>query len=266
MKITFIGGGSMGTAMLSSILNTGLCTAKDISISDISDDRRQHLAQRYGVNVTADNILAAQTGDIIILAIKPQNIMEVMSELNSHLLPAQLVVSIIAGVRINTLCLGLDHNLVVRVMPNTPAQIGEGISVWTATDEVTSEQKKQVGAILGSMGKEIYADNEQYLDMVTAVSGSGPAYIFFFIESLVDAAVKIGLPPDMAQQLALQTLLGSGHLIQQSDKSPAELRKMVTSPGGTTAQAMLKLEEGRFHDLMQEAVKAAYERAKQLGS
>ena len=266
MKVAFIGGGAMGEAMLSAILDNGLCAPEDISVSDISESRRQHLKQKYAVNVTARNTQAAKTGEIVILAIKPQNLIEVMSELNGHLQPAQLALSIIAGVRINTLCLGLDHNRVVRVMPNTPAQIGEGMSVWSATGEVSDEQKKQVSAILGAMGKEIYADNEQYLDMVTAVSGSGPAYVFLFVESLIDAAVEIGLPPDMAQELALQTLLGSVHLIQQSDKSPAELRKMVTSPGGTTEQALLKLEEGRFHDLMQEAVKAAYERAKQLGS
>jgi len=266
MKIAFIGGGSMGEAMLSAILDNGLCTAADISVSDISESRRQYLAQKYSVNVADSNTQAVKSGEIVILAIKPQNLIAVMSELSGHLQPAQLVLSIIAGARINTLCLGLDHNRVVRVMPNTPAQIGAGMSVWASTSEVTDEQKKQVGAILGAMGKEIYADNEQYMDMVTAVSGSGPAYVFLFVESLIDAAVEIGLPPDMAKELALQTLLGSVRLIEQSDRSPAELRKMVTSPGGTTEQALLKLEEGKFHALIQEAVKAAYERAKQLGS
>lgn len=265
MKIAFIGGGAMGEAMLSAILDNVLSTPPDISVSDISETRRQYLEQKYGVNVTASNRQAAQTGETVILAVKPQNLIEVMAELNGQLQPSQLVLSIIAGARINTLCLGLDHNRVVRVMPNTPAQIGEGMSVWTATAEVTDKQKKGVSSILGAMGKEIYIDNEHYMDMVTAVSGSGPAYTFLFVESLVDAAVEIGLPRDTAEELVLQTLLGSAHLIQKSGKSPAELRRMVTSPGGTTAEALLKLEEGGFHDLIKEAVIAAYHKAQRLG-
>ncbi len=265
MKIAFIGGGAMGEAMLSAILDKGLSTPQDISVSDISETRRQYLEQKYGVNVTASNRQATQTGETVILAVKPQNLVEVMTELNGHLQPPQLVLSIIAGARINTLCLGLDHNRVVRVMPNTPAQIGEGMSVWTATGEVTDEQKRGASSILGAMGKEIYVDNEQYMDMVTAVSGSGPAYTFLFVESLVDAAVETGLPRDTAEELVLQTLLGSVHLIQKSGKSPAELRRMVTSPGGTTAEALLKLEEGGFHDLIKEAVIAAYRKAQRLG-
>ncbi len=264
MKITFIGGGAMGEAMLSAILDKGLSKPQAISVSDINETRRQHLGQKYGVNVTASNRQAAQTGEVVILAIKPQNLVEVMAELSGQLKPTQLVLSIIAGARINTLCLGLDHVCVVRVMPNTPAQIGEGMSVWTATAEVTEQQRGWAGSILGAMGKEIYVDDEKYIDMVTAVSGSGPAYVFLFVESLVDAAVDIGLPRDMAQELVLQTLLGSGHLIQKSGKLPAELRRMVTSPGGTTAEALHKLEEGGFSDLVRQAVIAAYNKAKGL--
>jgi pyrroline-5-carboxylate reductase len=150
-------------------------------------------------------------------------------------------------------------------MPNTPAQIGEGISVWTATSEVTEPQKKRVSSILGTMGREIYVDDEKYLDMATAVSGSGPAYFFLFVESLIESAVKIGLSQDVAEALVLQTMLGSGHLIQKSGKSPAELRRMVTSPGGTTAEALLQFEKSQFNDLVQQAVTAAYNRAKELG-
>ena len=151
-------------------------------------------------------------------------------------------------------------------MPNTPAQIGEGISVWTATAETTKAQKKWASAIIGIMGKEIYVDDEKYLDMATAVSGSGPAYFFLFIESLVEAAVNIGLSHDIAEELVLQTMLGSGHLIQKSDKSPAELRRMVTSPGGTTAAALYQLEKGGFTDIIKQAVAAAYNKAKELGN
>ena len=266
MKIAVIGGGVMGEVMLSAILDKGLSTPPTIWISDIKKARRQHLELKYGVTAMSSNRLAAKKGDVVILAIKPQNLIAVMAELNGQLKPKQLVLSIIAGARINTLCLGLNHRLVVRVMPNTPAQIGEGISVWTATAEVTEQQKVWAGSILGTMGKEIYVADEKYLDMATAVSGSGPAYIFLFIESLVDAAVHIGLPRDTAQELVLQTMLGSGHLVQKSGKPPAELRRMVTSPGGTTAEALLQLEKGAFSNLILQAVMAAYNKAKSMGN
>jgi len=265
MKIAFIGGGNMGEAMLSAILDKGLATPESVSVSDISESRRQYLEQKYGVAVTGSNRLAVEKGDIVVLAIKPQDLVEVMAELDGRLKQTQLVLSIIAGVRIDTLCRGLNHGCVVRVMPNTPAQIGEGISVWTATGEVTDQQKAWAGSILGAMGKEIYVDDEKYIDMATAVSGSGPAYFFLFIESLVEAGVHLGLPRDMTQELVLQTMLGSGHFVQRSDKEPSELRRMVTSPGGVTAEALLRLEEGQFTELVKQAVTAAYNRAKELG-
>ncbi|TRZ49837.1 MAG: pyrroline-5-carboxylate reductase, partial [Dehalococcoidia bacterium] len=258
MKIAFIGGGNMGEAMLSAILDKGLSPPQAISVSDRDKTRRQHLEQKYGVAVMSDNRQAITRGDVVVLAIKPQNLVEVMDELRGQLNSAQLVLSIIAGARVNTLCLGLSHGSVVRAMPNTPAQIGEGITAWTATPEVTETQKGWASSILGAMGKEIYMDDEKYMDMVTAVSGSGPAYIFLMVESLVDAAVNIGLPQEVAQELVLETLLGSGHFIQRSGKPPAELRRMVTSPGGTTAEALLQLEKGGFSDLIRQAVSAAY--------
>lgn len=265
IKIVFIGGGAMGEAMLSAVLGKGLSMPSTVWVSDTKEERRQRLKQKYDVAVTEDNREAADKGDIIVLAIKPQNLAEVMPNLGGQLKPSQLVLSIIAGARIDTLCQGLNHRSIVRVMPNTPAQIGEGISVWTATAEVTESQKKWASSILSTMGKEIYVDDEKYLDMATAISGSGPAYFFLFVESLVDAALKIGLSPNVAEELVLQTMLGSGHLLQKSDKSPAELRRMVTSPGGTTAAALLQFEKGGFSDLVQQAITAAYKRAKELG-
>ena len=265
MKITFIGGGAMGEAMLSAILAKGLATPESISVSDISDSRRQHLEQKYHVAATNNNRVAVEKGEIIVLAIKPQNLVEVMTELGGQFKPSQLVLSIIAGARINTLCLGLKHETVARVMPNTPAQIGEGISVWTATDNVTEPQREWISSILGAMGKEIYVDDEKYIDMATAVSGSGPAYVFLFVESLVEAAVHIGLPRNIAQELVLQTLSGSGHLVQKSGKEPSELRRMVTSPGGTTAEALLQFEKGGFSNLILQAIIAAHNKARSLG-
>ena len=266
MKIAFIGGGNMGEAILAAILNKGLSIPEDICVSDIKDVRRQQLEQKYGIAVTPDNRLAIEKRDIVILAVKPQNLAEVMAELKGCLKPPQLVLSIIAGARINTLCKGLKHEAIVRVMPNTPAQIGQGISVWTATAEVTGQQKEWAKSIISVMGQEIYVDEEKYLDMATAVSGSGPAYFFLFVESLVEAAKSIGLQQDVAEKLALQTMLGSGYLIEKSGKPPAELRRMVTSPGGTTAAARHKLEEGQFTELIKQAVAAAYNRAKELGN
>jgi len=266
MKIAFVGGGNMGEAMLSAVLNKGLATPPAISVSDVSEARRHHVEQEYGVYVTASNLEVLSRGDIVVLAIKPQNLAETMAEFNGRLKSNQLVISIIAGARINTLCLGLNHNLIVRVMPNTPAQIGMGVSVWTATAEVTEQHREWTSSILGAMGKEIYVDDEKYVDMATAVSGSGPAYVFLFMESLVEAAVHIGLPRDIAQEMVLQTLLGSGHLVQKSGKKPSELRRMVTSPGGTTAEALHQLEKGGFSNLILQAIIAAHDKAKSLGN
>ena len=265
MNIAFIGGGAMGEAMLSAILDKELSQSQAISVSDIDEARRQHLEHKYGVAVMSNNRLATDNSDVVVLAIKPQNLAEVMAELSGQLKPTQLVLSIIAGARISSLCLGLNHNCVVRAMPNTPAQIGEGISVWTAATDVTEQQKGWACSILGTMGNEIYVDDEKYIDMATAVSGSGPAYVFLFMESLIEAAVDIGLPRDMAKELVLQTVLGSGHFIQKSGKPLAELRRMVTSPGGTTAEALLQLEKGEFSELLMQAVSAAYNKAKGLG-
>ncbi len=256
----------MGEAMLSAILAQGLSSPQAISVSDVSQVRRQHLEQKYGVAVMSDNKLAAGKGEVVVVAIKPQNLSEVMADLRGQLKPNQLVLSIVAGATALTLTSGLNHNRVVRAMPNTPAQIGEGMSLWTATAEVTKQQRGWVSSVLGAIGREIYVDDEKYVDMATAVSGSGPAYVFLFIESLVEAAVHIGLPRNVAQELVLQTMLGSVRLIQKSGREPAESRRMVTSPGGTTAEALLELEKGGFTNLIRQAVNAAYDKAKKLGS
>ena len=203
--------------------------------------------------------------DVIVLAIKPHNLIGVMAELSGQFNPVQLVLSIIAGAKIETLRHGLKHECIVRAMPNTPAQIGEGMSVWTTTAEVNEQQRALASSILGAMGREIWVDDEGYLDMATAVSGSGPAYVFLFMESLVKAAVDIGLPEDIAKELVLQTVLGSGHFAQKSGRELAELRRMVTSPGGTTAEALLQFEKGEFTGLVGKAVTAAFDKAKELG-
>ncbi len=265
MKIAFIGGGNMGQAMLAAILGKGLATPEAISVSDIDPARRKLLEREYGVYVTGSNLEALERGDIVVLAIKPQNLDDVMAEIGGRFRSGQLVLSIIAGAATGTLSHGLRHNAIVRAMPNTPAQIGQGITVWTATAGVSEQQKAQVGSILEAMGREIYVADERYIDMATAISGSGPAYVFLFMESLISAAVNIGLPPDIAQELVSQTVLGSGEFARKSGKELARLRKMVTSPGGTTAEAIRVFEKGHFAELVRQAVAAAYNRARQLG-
>lgn len=265
MKIAFVGGGVMAEAMVQGILDGGLAEAGDIVASDISAERRSYLKERYSVVTTSDNRSAVEGAGVVVLAVKPVSLSEVMKELKGCLHPEQMVLSIVAGAMVARICQGLDHRNVIRAMPNTPAQIGEGMTVWTATSEVKEEDRQRVRSILGALGRELFAKDEKYVDMATAVSGSGPAYVFAIIESLVDAAVHIGLPHDMAQELVLQTILGATHLAQKSGRHPAELRNLVTSPGGTTAEGLLQLEEGGLRALLARAIIAGYEKAKALG-
>jgi pyrroline-5-carboxylate reductase len=265
MEIAFIGGGNMGEAILAALLEKKLAKPADIHVSDISEERRAYLKKKYGIAVTEDNREAVRGKDVVVLAVKPQNILGVLADLKGLLQPEQLMLSIAAGVRISTICEGTGHRNVVRSMPNTPAQIGLGVSGWTATKEVTEKQQEQARTILGAMGKEIYFNDEKYLDMVTAVSGSGPAFFYLFAESLINAAVALGLPPGDAEGLVSQTMLGAAHLMQKSGKPPAELRRNVTSKGGTTERAILVFEESRLAEIVNKAVKAAYQRAKELG-
>ena len=265
MKIAFIGGGNMGEAMLSAIIDKRIAKSGDITVSDISEPRRHYLMQKYTVLTFGDNRLAINDASAIVLAIKPQNLSAIIEEIRGVLKPSQLIISIIAGKTISTLRDGLSHNRIVRSMPNTSAQIGEGVTVWTATGEVTTTQKKQAERILGAMGKQFYVEDERFLDMATAVSGSGPAYLFYFAESFIEAAVAIGWDRSMAKELVLNTVLGASQLLKKSDREPADLRRMVTSPGGTTAEAVRVFDEGKLTELMTRAVKAAYEKAQLLG-
>jgi len=264
MRVTFIGGGVMAEAMIRGILDRGLAEASDIVASDISAERRSYLNKKYGVITTSNNQSATEKAEVIILAVQPGSLSEVMEELKGHLQPRQPVLSIVAGTTIASVCQGLDHKVVIRVMPNMPAQIGEGVSVWVATSEVKEDEKQKAHSILSALGKELFVTNERYIDMATAVSGSGPAYVFTIIESLIDAAVHIGLPYELARELVLQTILGATHLAQKSGKHPAELRNLVTSPGGTTAEGLLQLEQGGLRALLAQAIIASYEKAKAL--
>ena len=204
------------------------------------------LQERYGVFADTSNPRAAEKGDIVVLSVKPQNLSEVLAQLDGILRQEQAVLSIVAGARMSTIVEGLGHPSVIRVMPNTPAQIGEGMSLWTCSPQVEGEARHMARSLLKTMGEEIYVSDEKYLDMATALSASGPAYVFLFIESLIDAGVYLGLPRDMARTLTLQTVLGSAKLVRETGRHPAELKDMVSSPGGTTVEALLSLEEDSF--------------------
>jgi len=263
MRIAFIGGGVMGEAMVKCLLDKDIAKPADVVISDVSPPRRELLNKKYGVSTLANSRKAMEGADLIVLAVKPQDLAQAMEEIKNTT-PQQLVLSIVAGASLSILQRGLNHPCIVRAMPNMPAQIGEGITIWTATAGVSQQQRELSQSILRSLGEEVYAADEKYIDMATALSGSGPAYVFLFIEALIDAGVHIGLPRSMAEKLVIQTIIGSTHAIQITGKHPAELRNMVTSPGGTTVEALLQLEKGNLRSILLEAVVAAYHKAKHL--
>ena len=263
--VAFIGGGVMGEAILKALLQRQLVQPAEVAVAEPVAARRNVLGSSYHVRCVPEAAQATPGAATVVLSIKPQNLPEVMADLKGALKDDQLVLSIIAGATIKSMTAGLAHQRVVRVMPNTPAQIGEGISVWTATPAVTDEQRAAARQLLAALGQEIEVGQEHYLDMATALSGSGPAYVFLFIEALVDAGVHIGMPRDMAERLALQTVLGSARFAQASGQHPAHLRNMVTSPGGTTTEGVLRLEEGAFRAVVMRAVEAAYEKSRALG-
>ena len=265
MKIAFIGGGVMAEAIIKGILSHGICAAQEVCVGEPVGSRRKELEQRHGLSTTSDNREAAGQGDLVVLAVKPQSLTDVLAELRGSLGKDQVALSIIAGARVDTIASGLGHQGVIRVMPNTPAQIGAGMSLWLASEGVAEPYRETTRSILSTLGKEMEVTDEKYLDMATALSASGPAYVFLFIESLIDAGVYMGMSREMAHTLAVQTVLGSAMLAQETGRHPAELRDMVTSPGGTTAEALKVLETGRFRAVVMEAIVAAYEKSKSLG-
>lgn len=264
-KLAFIGGGTMAEAIIKCILEQGLLPPESIMASDLLPRRGEFLHERYGVKTTTDNREAARWGEIAVMAVKPQVLPRVLPELSGLFQKDQLILSIVAGATVGTLTKGLLHGTIVRVMPNTPAQIGEGMSVWIATSQVSDTQKSQAQAILQAMGEEIEVHDERYIDVATALNGSGPAYVFLILEALTDAAVYLGLSRADAKKLIIQTVLGSTLFAKQSDLHLAELRNMVTSPGGTTVEALQVMEKGGLRAILTDAVWAAYEKSIRLG-
>ena len=263
-KIAFIGPGVMAEAMISGLLNKKLAQPDNLTAAGPRQERLEELHKKHGIKTTTHNTSAASHADVVVLSVKPQRLSEVMRGLKGIRADA-LVLSIIAGASIRKISTGLKHRAVVRSMPNTPGQIGQGITVWTASSEATGEQQRTARAILGALGDEVFVEDESYLDMATALSGSGPAYVFLFTEALIDAGVHMGFPRRIAEQLVLQTIKGSASFYEYAGRHPATLRNQVTSPGGTSAEALYYLEKAGFRTAISRAVWAAYQRSLELG-
>jgi pyrroline-5-carboxylate reductase len=265
MKLAFLGGGNMAGALIGGLLAKGF-DAGSISVIEVSPAARERLAARHGVRASAAPNAASQQADTLVLAVKPQDLRAALSGFSGNL-SQKLVVSIAAGVRLDALARWLGgHRKLVRCMPNTPALIGAGIAALYALPEVTADERKRAETILGAVGEVVWVDEERLLDPVTAVSGSGPAYVFWFIEQLAASGESLGLTADVSRKLALHTVLGAAKLAAQSDESPAALRKQVTSKGGTTEAALKVFDEERLAERFARALEAAAKRGAELGA
>jgi pyrroline-5-carboxylate reductase len=264
-SIATVGSGVMAEAMIAGLLRGELVDPSQVVASHPRSDRRDHLAREYGIRVVADNVEAIGGADVVLFAIKPQMLGRVGREIGPSLRRGQLVLSVIAGATTRALSATLGHDQVIRAMPNTPARLGKGMTVWYATPQTTPEQRSQAGALLGALGRQLEVDDEKFVAMATAVSGTGPTYVFLVMEALIDAAVHLGFPRHVAHDLVIETLEGSTLFAKQSGMHPAELRNMVTSPGGTSAAALHELESGRLRTVLSEAVWAAFRRTVELG-
>ena len=253
----------MAEAVIAGIRDSGLDA--EIAVGEPVAARRNHLAESYGVVASDSNHRVIEGAHMVVLAVKPQQFKPVASGIAGRLSMDQTVLSIMAGIKMHSIGLALNHRSLIRVMPNTPAQVRRGMSVWVATAEVPDDVIEFTSSMLDALGDQVRLDDEKVLDMATALSASGPAFVYVFLESLIDAGVQIGMPADTARRLAIQTILGSAELALKSGKHPAELRNMVTSPGGTTAAGLHAMEKHGFRAAAAEAVLAAYQRSEELG-
>ena len=270
MHLAFIGCGVMGESMIAGLLRKEIVDRMGISASHPRDNRQKELKEKYGIsmfegNADATRTVAGGANSAIVLCVKPQRLTHVLNDLDGVLSSDQLVVSIVAGATINTLSAALGTKRIVRAMPNTPSQIGAGITAWTCTDAVADSERAHVKELLAALGKELFVETENMIDMATSLSATGPTYIFMVMEALTDAGVHLGFSRDMAKELVQETMLGSVRFAMESHKHPAELRNMVTSPGGTSAEAIYQMEKGSLRTVLSKAVYAAYKRAVALG-
>ena len=288
-RLSFIGCGVMAEAIIAGLLSKNLVKPEQVVGSHPRAERREELQEKYGIRVFENNreavghhARAAGVGttvaehatsasgkeagsSIVMLTVKPQRLSAILAELREVVQPHQLVISIVAGARVETIAEALQNGSIARAMPNTPAQIGEGMTVWTATPEVDETQQAQIHAVFGALGSEMHVEEERMIDMATALSATGPTYTFLMMEALIDAGVHMGFSRHVAEELVLQTMLGSVLFARESRKHPAELRNMVTSPGGTSAEAIYQMEKGGLRTVLSKAVWAAYQKATALG-
>lgn len=264
VKLALIGCGFMGEALLKAALSRGGFAPDDIAVAEVSDARRAVVAAAHPVFTTGDPAEAAARGDVVLFAMKPQEFEAAAGGMKA-VMAGKTAASIMAGVRIGTIARALGNEAVVRIMPNTPAAVGEGASIWTATSAVSSEARDAIARLLDAAGTQMFVEDEKYLDMATALIGSGPGFVYLLIEAFVDAGVHIGFRRDVAEKLALQTFAGSAKYAQARGEHLAQLRNEVTSPGGTTAAGLLVLEEEAVRATIVEAIEAAYERSRELG-
>lgn len=265
MKLGFVGGGVMAEAIISGVLRSKVSTPGEITAADVAEPRRKHLQATYGITAVEDNAAAARGAHLLVLAVKPQNASGAMESIRGTLGAQQTVLSIMAGVTMKSMVKGLGHEAVVRAMPNAPGQMGAGMTVWTATPSVDAAHRDSAAAVLTALGHQVQVPAEKYLDVATAINGSGPAYVFLFIEALIDAGVYMGLSRDLARTLAVHTVKGSATMVEVTGLHPGVLQDMVASPGGTTVEALLVLEQKGFKAAVIEAAIAAFQKSKALG-
>jgi pyrroline-5-carboxylate reductase len=269
VNLAFIGCGVMGEAIVAGLLHEKLVEPTQIVASHPRADRRAELSGKYKIKVYENNDEAVNSlpkeNSTVVLCVKPQRLGGVLEELRGAVKPNQLIVSIIAGATIETISEALKNSHVVRTMPNTPSQIGAGMTAWTCSEKVSDAQKAQVKTLLAALGKELYVETENQIDMATSLSATGPTYIFMMMEAMTDAGVHMGFSREVSKQLVQQTMLGSTLFAIESGKHPAELRNMVTSPGGTSAAAIYEMEKGTLRTVLSKAIYAAYQRAVELG-
>lgn len=268
--LAFIGCGVMAESMIGGLLHEEIVRPDQIAGSHPRANRRSELEEKYGIRMFESNAEAAQAvrdaaGSAVVLSVKPQRLKRVLTDLKGVVSHDGLVISIVAGATIGTLSRELGSQHIVRAMPNTPAQIGAGITAWTCSEAATEDERLLVRKLLLALGKELYVETENMIDMATSLSATGPTYIFMVMEALTDAGVHLGFSRDMAKELVQETMLGSVKFAMESHKHPAELRNMVTSPGGTSAEAIYQMEKGTLRTVLSKAVYAAYKRAVDLG-
>ncbi len=269
-KLAFVGCGVMAESMIAGLLRKNLVAPAQIAASHPRANRRTDLEAKYGIEVFQSNAEAVEAvreneNSIVALCVKPQRLGGVLDELKNVVAAHQIVLSIIAGAKIETLAEELSNEKIVRAMPNTPSQIGAGITAWTCTETVGEFERAQIKSLLTALGKEIFVETENMIDMATSLSATGPTYIFMVMEALTDAGVHLGFSRETAKELVQETILGSVKFAMESHKHPAELRNMVTSPGGTSAEAIYQMEKGGLRTVLSKAVYAAYQRAVALG-